>query len=603
MTVDDVLSRLEGVRRSGSGWVALCPCHEDREPSLSIGEGDDGRLLLKCFAGCSWDALRGALDLDSSNGSSPVEVARYHYLDEKGRELYSKIRFVPKRFIREPKGVTSSLYRLELLPQASGALLFLSESEKDADAALGLGAELAVSSGGASTWREGWSDRIARAAPRCVAILQHHDDAGKKFSARVAASLSKRGLSVRVLSFPGAEGYDVADAIRDGLTLDELLTRAESEPKWIPHPVGKAAEGLALQTLGDLLNMPAETTSWVWEGRIPSGGLAGLFAKPKGGKSTLARCLALAVSRGEPFLGFPTSQGAVIYLGLEEKPHEVQAHFRSLGARPEDPIHVLLATAPIDGLARLRLDVERLRPALVIIDTLSRLVRLKDGNDYAEVTRELEAVLCLARETGAAVLFVHHLGKGERSEAGDQILGSTAILASVDTALMLRRTERYRTLSSVQRYGSDLEEITLQLDPETRGISDGGTRAEADEVRYSEEILARMAGVSEELSEKEVLEPIEGRLREKRAALQGLVGKGKILREGAGKKGDPYRYANSFPRFPVYTGKSGNESVDQTQPVTEKEKMLFPNFRVGEGNESDPGKGISDPPKGDWREL
>ncbi len=65
--LDQVLElQLEEVRRSGDGYVALCPCHEDKRPSLSIGTGDDGRLLLKCFAGCSWDELRAALGLESS---------------------------------------------------------------------------------------------------------------------------------------------------------------------------------------------------------------------------------------------------------------------------------------------------------------------------------------------------------------------------------------------------------------------------------------------------------------------------------------------------------------------------------------------------------
>lgn len=50
--IDRVLSRLEGVRRSGDGWVAKCPGHDDREASLSIKEGQDGRALLNCFAGC-----------------------------------------------------------------------------------------------------------------------------------------------------------------------------------------------------------------------------------------------------------------------------------------------------------------------------------------------------------------------------------------------------------------------------------------------------------------------------------------------------------------------------------------------------------------------
>ena len=50
---DVVLSRLEKVKRTGAGtWVALCPAHTDRSPSLSITETDEGRLLVHCFAGC-----------------------------------------------------------------------------------------------------------------------------------------------------------------------------------------------------------------------------------------------------------------------------------------------------------------------------------------------------------------------------------------------------------------------------------------------------------------------------------------------------------------------------------------------------------------------
>lgn len=63
MTVDAFLGRLRGVRRSGNGWTALCPGHQDRENSLSVGIGDDQRILLKCFAGCPPKAIVEALGL------------------------------------------------------------------------------------------------------------------------------------------------------------------------------------------------------------------------------------------------------------------------------------------------------------------------------------------------------------------------------------------------------------------------------------------------------------------------------------------------------------------------------------------------------------
>ena len=47
--VDHVLKQLEGVRQCNSAWKAVCLAHADREPSLSVTEGDDGRALVKSF--------------------------------------------------------------------------------------------------------------------------------------------------------------------------------------------------------------------------------------------------------------------------------------------------------------------------------------------------------------------------------------------------------------------------------------------------------------------------------------------------------------------------------------------------------------------------
>ncbi len=57
LDLGEMLDRLNGKRRAGAGWVARCPAHDDREPSLSIGVGRDGRVLLHCFAGCSYSEI------------------------------------------------------------------------------------------------------------------------------------------------------------------------------------------------------------------------------------------------------------------------------------------------------------------------------------------------------------------------------------------------------------------------------------------------------------------------------------------------------------------------------------------------------------------
>jgi putative DNA primase/helicase len=52
-------------RRTTGGWIARCPGDRDRTPSLSIRDTAHGGLLLHCFAGCSWSAIRTALEAKS----------------------------------------------------------------------------------------------------------------------------------------------------------------------------------------------------------------------------------------------------------------------------------------------------------------------------------------------------------------------------------------------------------------------------------------------------------------------------------------------------------------------------------------------------------
>jgi putative DNA primase/helicase len=55
------LAHVLGGRRIGRGWIAKCPAHQDRTPSLSIGESDDGKPLFYCHAGCGQAQVIAAL--------------------------------------------------------------------------------------------------------------------------------------------------------------------------------------------------------------------------------------------------------------------------------------------------------------------------------------------------------------------------------------------------------------------------------------------------------------------------------------------------------------------------------------------------------------
>ena len=64
MNASDFVARLEKVRQTGTGrWIASCPSHPDRHPSLGVSEGDDGRVLIICRAGCAIDAIVAAVGL------------------------------------------------------------------------------------------------------------------------------------------------------------------------------------------------------------------------------------------------------------------------------------------------------------------------------------------------------------------------------------------------------------------------------------------------------------------------------------------------------------------------------------------------------------
>ena len=62
--IDSVLQRLENVKKTGPDkWIALCPAHDDKRPSLSIKVADDGKVLVHCWAGCGAAEIVAALGL------------------------------------------------------------------------------------------------------------------------------------------------------------------------------------------------------------------------------------------------------------------------------------------------------------------------------------------------------------------------------------------------------------------------------------------------------------------------------------------------------------------------------------------------------------
>ena len=123
MTSGDLLTLLEGIRRTRSGWMAKCPSHTDKNPSLSIREGEDQRLLLYYFGGCTTRdicvALRLSLaDLFPVNDKSSHQIRHEcrqrqaaraaHAQEQHARGLTLDVVREAERFIHSARGILDS---------------------------------------------------------------------------------------------------------------------------------------------------------------------------------------------------------------------------------------------------------------------------------------------------------------------------------------------------------------------------------------------------------------------------------------------------------------------------------------------------------------
>ncbi len=249
-----ILERLKRVRRNGDGWIALCPAHKDRNPSLSI-HVRDGRILLHCHAGCSPEAISAALgiellELSLDGRSAPRIVAEYSYTDEKGQLLFQVVRYEPKDFrqrrpdgtggwVWNTKGVRRVPYHLPEVMKAE--LVFVVEGEKDAETLHCLGLVASTNSGGAGKWSREFSKYFKG---RDVVIFPDNDEPGRKHAEEVARNLLPVARSIKIIPLPGLEEHgDISDwcAKVGGRAKEALCTLVQDTQAWTPSATAKEA--------------------------------------------------------------------------------------------------------------------------------------------------------------------------------------------------------------------------------------------------------------------------------------------------------------------------------------------------------------------------
>jgi DNA primase len=237
MKAAEIAHNLHG-RKMPSGWMARCPAHEDRNPSLSLKDADDGRILVKCFAGCTQAAVIDALKAkglwpEQERGQRGVIVATYDYCDEVGQLLYQVVRTEPKGFFqRRPdglggwinkKGNRQVLYRLREVIEAP--IIFVVEGEKDAETLRAHGFVATTNAGGA---KASWAPEYTAALRgREVILIPDNDPPGRERVVRIARALVGKVARLVILELDDVK--DVTDWFHRGHSECELIAELEDK--------------------------------------------------------------------------------------------------------------------------------------------------------------------------------------------------------------------------------------------------------------------------------------------------------------------------------------------------------------------------------------
>lgn len=274
-------------------------------------------------------------------------------------------------------------------------------------------------------------------------------------------------------------------------------------------------------------------------------GLTMFAGRPKVGKSWLTLQLAIAVARGERFIGLPVNTpGRVVYIALEESQSRTATRMQRL-IEAETPflenISMVYSMDPWIHGGKEQLDriLEERKPTLVIIDTLLALLggsdRKKDvlRSEYAEI----DAIRKVAAKHDTALLLVHHMRKAVIGESGiDAVAGSTGVTAAADAVWTIKREDPASGICGLEVVGREVEEQSLAI----RFKRDGevgweliGTGPEVKTIKDEREIMTL-------LRDEGALSParIAGLLRMNannvRSVLYAMSQRGAVTRQSSG---------------------------------------------------------------------
>jgi len=199
---------------SNNKYMAKCPCHDDKNASLSISE-ENGKILLHCFAGCDTQTIVNSIGLtlkdlfiEEQKNKKDILEKEYFYTDENGNNLYKTMRFNPKRFMQAKfcnnewifnmQNVRYVLYNLPNVIKSD--TIYFVEGEKDADNLNKIGLTATTSVGGAQGFKKHSNEYAELLKDKIVYILPDNDKAGRNYADNICKTLSKVSKKVKILN-------------------------------------------------------------------------------------------------------------------------------------------------------------------------------------------------------------------------------------------------------------------------------------------------------------------------------------------------------------------------------------------------------------------
>ena len=430
------------VKQTGSNqWQAQCPAHDDRKPSLSISEGTDGKLLVHCKAGCTFESVMDALGHETKEAfmNSKMEAfkgdpiaKKYPYYDENGRILYYVCRTTAKQFPPQTpdgkfrlNGSRRVLYRLpELLK--STEQVFLVEGEKDVDNLRSLGLTSTTNMGGAKAWRKEYTNSLHG---RDIVILPDNDDAGHKWGKAVEYFLKGVAKTVKVVELPDLkETQDVSDWLDNGGTKEKLLE--------IVKQTGKSNIKLSLTPISEV---ESEEIEWFWHNKIPDNAFTIISGDPGVSKSFLTVFMAAHVTTGTAWPDcpdIPVEKGSVVLFSEEDHPAKIIKP--RLEAHGADVSKVFIidgdSTKEVFDLTKHLKWLENqfeMAPnfRMVVLDPVTAYLGDINENSNTDVRSVLSPLAALAAKHGVTIIGINHHNKRQDMSYLYRGLGSTAFVA------------------------------------------------------------------------------------------------------------------------------------------------------------------------------